>query len=95
MEDNPDDPLASQYSPSVLACYSSAYTFVALTDDLSKQHHVLAERLWFTFAHAFSCAVSLVYTPLSFLTLTTRSDRAWYHCCEEPYEFSTVRSIAF
>ena len=57
MEDSPTDPMGSKYSPSVLAAYGSATTFVGLIESLFNQHPQLTERMWFLFTHVFSCAV--------------------------------------
>ncbi|KAG6888567.1 hypothetical protein C0995_007356 [Termitomyces sp. Mi166 len=59
MEDSPVDPMGSKYSPSVLAAYNSACSFVGLIQSLFKQHPVLTERMWFLFTHVFSCAIVL------------------------------------
>ncbi|EGN92270.1 hypothetical protein SERLA73DRAFT_79751 [Serpula lacrymans var. lacrymans S7.3] len=59
IEENPDDPLGSKYSPSVLAAYSSACSFVGLIESLFAQQPALTERMWFLFTHVFSCAIVL------------------------------------
>lgn len=59
LEDSPNDPMGSKYSPSVLAAYGSATTFVGLIESLFHQHPQLAERMWFLFTHVFSCAVGV------------------------------------
>ncbi|KAG6864620.1 hypothetical protein C0991_008241 [Blastosporella zonata] len=59
MEDSPTDPMGSKYSPSVLAAYTSACSFVGLVESLFKQHPILTERMWFLFTHVFSCAIVL------------------------------------
>ncbi|KAJ3515761.1 hypothetical protein NLJ89_g1555 [Agrocybe chaxingu] len=59
LEDNPVDPMGSKYSPSVLAAYTSATTFVGLVESLFNQHPQLTERMWFLFTHVFSCAIVL------------------------------------
>ncbi|KAG6916556.1 hypothetical protein DXG01_006382 [Tephrocybe rancida] len=59
MEDSPADPMGSKYSPSVLAAYTSACSFVGLIESLFKQHPILTERMWFLFTHVFSCAIVL------------------------------------
>ncbi|KAF5355307.1 hypothetical protein D9758_005988 [Tetrapyrgos nigripes] len=59
LEDNPQDPMASKYAPSVLAAYTSACSFVGLIGSLWKQHPALTERMWFLFTHVFSCAIVL------------------------------------
>ncbi|KAG5715994.1 hypothetical protein E4T56_gene2317 [Termitomyces sp. T112] len=59
MEDSPVDPMGSKYSPSVLAAYTSACSFVGLVESLFKQYPVLTERMWFLFTHVFSCAIVL------------------------------------
>ncbi|KAH9479634.1 putative transcriptional regulatory protein C1F7.11c [Psilocybe cubensis] len=59
LEDNPNDPMGSKYSPSVLAAYTSATSFVGLIESLYNQHPQLTERMWFLFTHVFSCAIVL------------------------------------
>ncbi|KAF8972630.1 hypothetical protein BDZ97DRAFT_1781980 [Flammula alnicola] len=59
LEDSPTDPMGSKYSPSVLAAYGSATTFVGLIESLFNQHPQLTERMWFLFTHVFSCAIVL------------------------------------
>ncbi|PPQ94650.1 hypothetical protein CVT25_009381 [Psilocybe cyanescens] len=59
LEDNPNDPMGSKYSPSVLAAYTSATSFVGLIESLYNQHPQLTERMWFMFTHVFSCAIVL------------------------------------
>ncbi|PPQ65877.1 hypothetical protein CVT24_011208 [Panaeolus cyanescens] len=59
LEDSPSDPMGSKYSPSVLAAYTSATSFVGLVESLFKQHPQLTERMWFLFTHVFSCAIVL------------------------------------
>jgi len=61
LEDNPGDPMGSKYSPSVLAAYGSATSFVGLIESLFHQHPQLTERMWFLFTHVFSCAVCAIY----------------------------------
>lgn len=58
VEENSDDPLGSRFSPSVLAVYSSACSFVGLIESLFSQQAGLTERMWFLFMHVFSCSVS-------------------------------------
>lgn len=58
LEDNPNDPLGSKYSQSVLAAYGSACTFIGLIESLFQQQPELTERMWFLFTHVFSCSVS-------------------------------------
>jgi hypothetical protein len=60
LEDNPGDPMGSKYSPSVLAAYGSATSFVGLIESLFHQHPHLTERMWFLFTHVFSCAVCAI-----------------------------------
>ena len=60
LEDSPGDPMGSKYSPSVLAAYSSATSFVGLIESLFHQHPQLTERMWFLFTHVFSCAVCFI-----------------------------------
>lgn len=62
LEDSPVDPMGSKYSPSVLAAYSSATSFVGLVESLYNQHPQLTERMWFLFTHVFSCAVSNAFS---------------------------------
>ena len=57
LEECPNDPMGSKYSPSVLAAYTGACTFVGLVESLFRQHPALTERMWFVFTHVFSCAV--------------------------------------
>jgi len=57
LENCPNDPMGSKYSPSVLAAYGSATAFVGLVESLVNQHPALTERMWFLFTHVFSCAV--------------------------------------
>ncbi|KAF8899631.1 fungal-specific transcription factor domain-containing protein [Gymnopilus junonius] len=59
LEDNPIDPMGSKYSPSVLAAYGSATSFVGLIESLFNQHPQLTERMWFLLTHVFSCAIVL------------------------------------
>ncbi|KAF8801279.1 hypothetical protein BYT27DRAFT_7235766 [Phlegmacium glaucopus] len=59
LEDCPNDPMGSKYSPSVLAAYGSATAFVGLVESLFNQHPALTERMWFLFTHVFSCAIVL------------------------------------
>ncbi|KJA18056.1 hypothetical protein HYPSUDRAFT_45638 [Hypholoma sublateritium FD-334 SS-4] len=59
LEDSPTDPMGSKYSPSVLAAYGSATSFVGLIESLFNQHPQLTERMWFLFTHVFSCAIVL------------------------------------
>ncbi|KAF8159767.1 fungal-specific transcription factor domain-containing protein [Crassisporium funariophilum] len=59
LEDNPADPMGSKYSPSVLAAYGSATSFVGLIESLFNQQPALTERMWFLFTHVFSCAIVL------------------------------------
>jgi hypothetical protein len=51
--------MGSKYSPSVLAAYGSATSFVGLVESLFNQHPALTERMWFLFTHVFSCAIVL------------------------------------
>ena len=60
LEDCPNDPMGSKYSPSVLAAYGSATSFVGLVESLFNQHPALTERMWFLFTHVFSCAVCCI-----------------------------------
>jgi len=62
LEDSPGDPMGSKYSPSVLAAYSSATSFVGLIESLFHQHPQLTERMWFVFTHVFSCAVCSIFS---------------------------------
>ncbi|EKM81972.1 hypothetical protein AGABI1DRAFT_70548 [Agaricus bisporus var. burnettii JB137-S8] len=59
LEDNPNDPLGSKYSQSVLAAYGSACTFIGLIESLFQQQPELTERMWFLFTHVFSCSIVL------------------------------------
>ncbi|KAF6752978.1 fungal-specific transcription factor domain-containing protein [Ephemerocybe angulata] len=51
MSDHPSDPLSSPYGASVIAAYRSAGSSVALMKNL--------HRIWFLWAHMFSCAIIL------------------------------------
>jgi hypothetical protein len=57
LEEFPDDPLASECAPSVIAAYNTACRFVRMTKSLHSQQPVLTERLWHLYGHVFSCAV--------------------------------------
>ncbi|KAJ3753480.1 hypothetical protein EV360DRAFT_97010 [Lentinula raphanica] len=59
LEDSPNDPMGSKYSLSILAAYTSACSFVSLTDSMFRQYPVLTERMWFLFTHVFSCSIVL------------------------------------
>ncbi|TFK51695.1 hypothetical protein OE88DRAFT_1460474 [Heliocybe sulcata] len=63
LEDHSGDPLSSKYSPSVLACYNSACSFVGLVKNLFSQQPELTQRMWFLFTHVFSCAIALGAIP--------------------------------
>ncbi|KZT27792.1 hypothetical protein NEOLEDRAFT_1059659 [Neolentinus lepideus HHB14362 ss-1] len=63
LEDQSGDPLSSKYSPSVLACYNSACSFVGLIKNLFSQQPELTQRMWFLFTHVFSCAIALGAIP--------------------------------
>lgn len=58
MNDHPKDPLGSPYGTSVIAAYRSAGSLVALMRNLHTQLRDLSERIWFLWAHMFSCSVS-------------------------------------
>lgn len=58
MNDHPKDPLGSPYGTSVIAAYRSAGSLVALMRNLHTQLQQLSERIWFLWAHMFSCSVS-------------------------------------
>lgn len=62
MNDHPKDPLGSPYGTSVIAAYRSAGSLVALMRNLHTQLRDLSERIWFLWAHMFSCSVS--YTSM-------------------------------
>ena len=62
MSDHPNDPLSSPYGASVIAAYRSAGSSVALMRNLHNQLKEPSERMWFLWAHMFSCAVSVSYT---------------------------------
>ena len=77
LEDSPSDPMGSKYSPSVLAAYTSATSFVGLIESLFHQHPQLTERMWFLFTHVFSCAVC--FTPdMTELLLTLKCFRSYW-----------------
>jgi hypothetical protein len=57
MEENPDDPLASRYSPSVLAVYNAACAYIGVSESFHSRYPVLVDRMWFIYEHVFSCAV--------------------------------------
>jgi hypothetical protein len=80
LEDNPGDPMGSKYSPSVLAAYSSATSFVGLIESLFHQHPQLTERMWFLFTHVFSCAVCSVSSTSDVieLLLTLKHFRSYW-----------------
>ncbi|EPQ56422.1 hypothetical protein GLOTRDRAFT_128366 [Gloeophyllum trabeum ATCC 11539] len=63
LEDESGDPLSSKYSPSVLAAYNSACSFVGLVKNLYSQQPELTQRMWFLFTHVFSCAIALGAIP--------------------------------
>jgi hypothetical protein len=63
MEDYPDDPLASKYSPSVLAVYDAACSFIGLMKTLHSQFPVI-ERMWFFISPIVSCAVRILIRSL-------------------------------
>jgi hypothetical protein len=58
VNDHPADPLGSPYGTSVIAAYRSAGSLVAMMRNLHEQLRELTERIWFLWAHMFSCAVS-------------------------------------
>lgn len=58
LTDHPKDPLGSPYGTSVIAAYRSAGSLVALVRNLHAQLKEPSERIWFLWAHMFSCAVS-------------------------------------
>jgi hypothetical protein len=58
VNEHPTDPLGSPYGTSVIAAYRSAGSVVAMMRNLHGQLHELTERIWFLWAHVFSCAVS-------------------------------------
>jgi len=77
LEDSPSDPMGSKYSPSVLAAYTSATSFVGLIESLFHQHPQLTERMWFVFTHVFSCAVCS--TPdITELQLISKCSRSYW-----------------
>lgn len=57
VNDHSNDPLGSPYGTSVIAAYRSAGSLVALIRNLHGQLQDLTERIWFLWAHMFSCAV--------------------------------------
>ncbi|KAF5336101.1 hypothetical protein D9611_006219 [Ephemerocybe angulata] len=59
MSDHPSDPLSSPYGASVIAAYRSAGSSVALMKNLHSQLKDSIERIWFLWAHMFSCAIIL------------------------------------
>lgn len=76
MEDCPDDPLASKYSPSVLAVYDAACSFIGLMKTFHSQFPVI-ERMWFIISPIVSCAVRALIRPhYGELIFDTRSSSA-------------------
>ncbi|RXW23973.1 hypothetical protein EST38_g1865 [Candolleomyces aberdarensis] len=59
MSDHPNDPLSSPYGTSVIAAYRSAGSSIALIKNLHSQLKETSERIWFLWAHMFSCAIIL------------------------------------
>jgi hypothetical protein len=57
--DYPQDPLQSPYRNSILAAYRCAQIFVRLMHNLHTQAEIVCGRLWFLWAHMFSCSVSV------------------------------------
>ncbi|KAI0321021.1 fungal-specific transcription factor domain-containing protein [Amylostereum chailletii] len=57
--DHPKDPLGSPYGSSVIAAYRSAGSLIALVRNLHSQLKEASERMWFLWAHMFSCAIIL------------------------------------
>jgi hypothetical protein len=57
VSDGAKDPLEGPYGRSVLEAYRSARSFIALMRNLYAQLKETSERLWFLWAHAFSCSV--------------------------------------
>jgi len=72
-EIHPEDPLGTEYAPSVLAAYNSACAFVTLVKSLYSQQPGLTERMWFLFTHVLSCAIALgsIVTKCPSMTLAT------------------------
>jgi hypothetical protein len=54
MEENSDDPLASKYSPSVLAVYNTSCTFIGVSESFHAIYPALVDRMWFLYGHVFS-----------------------------------------
>jgi len=81
VNDHPADPLGSPYGTSVIAAYRSAGSLVAMMRNLHGQLGELSERIWFMWAHMFSCAVScrVCYTNDIDLTVGT-TDRLRLYC---------------
>ncbi|KAF9454249.1 hypothetical protein P691DRAFT_443633 [Macrolepiota fuliginosa MF-IS2] len=67
----PDDPLRSPYHDSVMAAYHSAETLVGLVRNLHSQLEVACERMWFLWAHIFSCSIILgsIVTRCPFMSI--------------------------
>ncbi|KDQ61622.1 hypothetical protein JAAARDRAFT_204099 [Jaapia argillacea MUCL 33604] len=59
LSDHPKDPLGSPFGTSVIAAYRSAGSLVALMRNLHSQVSDVASRIWFLWAHMFSCAIIL------------------------------------
>lgn len=78
LEDSPGDPMGSKYSPSVLAAYSSATSFVGLIESLFHQHPQLTERMWFVFTHVFSCAVCSIFSTSDWITANLEMFRSYW-----------------
>jgi hypothetical protein len=57
IEGNPKDPFSHKYAQSVVAAYTSAQLFVALSRSFYTRYEHLATRAFFGFQHIFSCAV--------------------------------------
>ncbi|KAF9445881.1 hypothetical protein P691DRAFT_674729 [Macrolepiota fuliginosa MF-IS2] len=59
LSEYPDDPLRSPYHDSVMAAYHSAEAIVGLMGDLHSQTEAPCRRMWFLWAHVFSCSIIL------------------------------------
>lgn len=97
VDENAGDPLASRFSPSVLAVYNGACTYVGLMESLFAQQPRLAERMWFFYMHLFSCAVSrewLLNLGPHFSRWIFTTDCVRRYCEQTSYEDGTSSVVA-
>lgn len=57
--EHPENPLQSPYRDSIEAVFHCAQTFVERMWNLHSQAETICSRLWFLWAHMFSCSVSI------------------------------------